>query len=511
MSALPTVDMGAGYDREERKKEKEELRPRRKAAVLLPLTRLLSLQYTHQDPAWPHSLPGQALLRSITGGEVVCSEDVKDACEGRTFADSELTGKLEKGKVDQMPSFLLVTWRLKESISESIQKRTWAVWELTLLVAGSFRNDGLKASDVLPILKEKVAFVSGGRDKRGGPILTFPARSNHDRIRQEDLRKLVTYLASVPSEDVCKRGFTVIIDMRGSKWDLIKPLLKTLQEAFPAEIHVALIIKPDNFWQKQKTNFGSSKFIFETSMVSVEGLTKLVDPSQLTEEFDGSLDYNHEEWIELRLSLEEFFNSAVHLLSRLEDLQEMLARKEFPVDVEGSRRLIDEHTQLKKKVLKAPVEELDREGQRLLQCIRCSDGFSGRNCIPGSADFQSLVPKITSLLDKLHSTRQHLHQMWHVRKLKLDQCFQLRLFEQDAEKYMFKASFLTWKRSGKELARIPDLLRITVFGSLRTSPSLSALPPDIAGDKFYHLPRAAYALPYFLLPRWTKGSCAVSP
>uniref|UniRef100_A0A803T1Y9 non-specific serine/threonine protein kinase n=1 Tax=Anolis carolinensis TaxID=28377 RepID=A0A803T1Y9_ANOCA len=289
-----------------------------------------------------------------------------------------------------------------------------------------------------------MGFLSG-RDKRGGPILTFPARSNHDRIRQEDLRKLVTYLASVPSEDVCKRGFTVIIDMRGSKWDLIKPLLKTLQEAFPAEIHVALIIKPDNFWQKQKTNFGSSKFIFETSMVSVEGLAKLVDPSQLTEEFEGTLDYNHDEWIELRVSLEEFFNSAIHLLSRLEDLQEMLARKEFPVDVEGSRRLIDEHTQLKKKVIKAPVEELDREGQRLLQCIRCSDGFSGRNCIPGSADFQSLVPKITSLLDKLHSTRQHLHQMWHVRKLKLDQCFQLRLFEQDAEK-MFD-----WISHNKEL------------------------------------------------------------
>uniref|UniRef100_A0A8C5QUW3 non-specific serine/threonine protein kinase n=1 Tax=Leptobrachium leishanense TaxID=445787 RepID=A0A8C5QUW3_9ANUR len=296
-----------------------------------------------------------------------------------------------------------------------------------------------------PILKEKVAFVSGGRDKRGGPILTFPARSNHDRIRQEDLRRLVTYLASVPSEDVCKRGFTVIIDMRGSKWDLMKPLLKILQEAFPAEIHVALIIKPENFWQKQKTNFGSSKFIFETSMVSVEGLSKLVDPSQLTEEFEGSLDYNHDEWIELRVSLEEFFNSAVHLLSRLEDLQEMLARKEFPVDVEGSRRLIDEHTQLKKKVVKAPVEELDRDGQRLLQCIRCGDGFSGRNCIPGSADFQSLVPKITSLLDKLHSTRQHLHQMWHVRKLKLDQCFQLRLFEQDAEK-MFD-----WITHNKEL------------------------------------------------------------
>lgn len=35
-------------------------------------------------------------------------------------------------------------------------------------------------------------------------------------------------------------------------------------------------------------------------MVSLEGLTKVVDPSQLTADFDGSLDYNHEEWIEVR-------------------------------------------------------------------------------------------------------------------------------------------------------------------------------------------------------------------
>lgn len=38
-------------------------------------------------------------------------------------------------------------------------------------------------------------------------------------------------------------------------------------------------------------------------MVSLEGLTKVVDPSQLTADFDGSLDYNHEEWIEVRLAL----------------------------------------------------------------------------------------------------------------------------------------------------------------------------------------------------------------
>ncbi|XP_030003268.1 triple functional domain protein isoform X7 [Sphaeramia orbicularis] len=314
-------------------------------------------------------------------------------------------------------------------------------------LTGFRRNEEMRAMEVLPILKEKVAFLSGGRDRRGGPVLTFPSRSNHDRIRQEDLRRLIAYLAGIPSEDVCKHGFTVIVDMRGSKWDSIKPLLKILQESFPSCIHVALIIKPDNFWQKQRTNFGSSKFEFETTMVSLEGLTKVVDPSQLTADFDGSLDYNHEEWIEVRVAFEEFSGHATQMLARLEEMQETVSRKDFPQDLEGARRMIEEHATLKKKVIKAPIEELDTEGQRLLQRIQSSESFSNRNGSSGgsggssssssgvcNADTQGLIPRITQLLDKLHSTRQHLHQAWHVRKLQLDQCFQLRLFEQDAEK-----------------------------------------------------------------------------
>ncbi|KAF4790175.1 hypothetical protein TURU_144785 [Turdus rufiventris] len=299
---------------------------------------------------------------------------------------------------------------------------------------GFRKNDEMKAMEVLPILKEKVAYLSGGRDKRGGPILTFPARSNHDRIRQEDLRRLISYLACIPSEEVCKRGFTVIVDMRGSKWDSIKPLLKILQESFPCCIHVALIIKPDNFWQKQRTNFGSSKFEFETNMVSLEGLTKVVDPSQLTPEFDGCLEYNHEEWIEIRVAFEDYISNATHMLSRLEELQDILSKKEMPQDLEGARNMIEEHSQLKKKVIKAPIEDLDVEGQKLLQRIQSSDSFPKKNSGSGNADLQNLLPKVSTMLDRLHSTRQHLHQMWHVRKLKLDQCFQLRLFEQDAEK-----------------------------------------------------------------------------
>uniref|UniRef100_A0A8C7GWD2 non-specific serine/threonine protein kinase n=1 Tax=Oncorhynchus kisutch TaxID=8019 RepID=A0A8C7GWD2_ONCKI len=288
---------------------------------------------------------------------------------------------------------------------------------------GFRKNEDMRAMEVLPILKEKVAFLSGGRDRRGGPVLTFPSRSNHDRIRADDLRTLIAYLAGIPNEEVIQHGFTVIVDMRGSKWDSIKPLLKILQESFPCCIHIALIIKPDNFWQKQRTNFGSSKFEFETTMVSLEGLSKVVDPSQLTSDFEGSLEYNHDEWIEVRVAFEEFTGHAGHMLSRLEEMQEVVARKDFPTDLDGARRMIEEHATLKKKVIKAPIEELDTEGQR-------NSNASGV-C---NTDTQGLVPRVATLLDKLHSTRQHLHQAWHIRKLQLDQCFQLRLFEQDAEK-----------------------------------------------------------------------------
>ncbi|XP_023816065.1 triple functional domain protein isoform X5 [Oryzias latipes] len=301
---------------------------------------------------------------------------------------------------------------------------------LDALKNGFRRNEETRAMEVLPILKEKVAFLSGGRDKRGGPVLTFPSRTNHDRIRADDLRRLVAYLYSIPSEDVCKHGFTIIIDMRGSKWESIKPFLKVLQDSFPSCIHVALIIKPDNFWEKQRTNFGSSKFEFETTMVSLEGLTKVVDPSQLTADFEGSLDYNHEEWIEVRVAFEEFSGHATQMVARLEEMQETVSRKDFPQDLEGARLMIEEHASLKKKVMKAPIEELNTEGQRLLQRIHSSS--SGNSVC--NIDTQSLVLRITQLLDKLHSIRQHILQSWHVRKLKLDQCFQLRLFEQDAEK-----------------------------------------------------------------------------
>uniref|UniRef100_A0A7N6AZT9 Kalirin RhoGEF kinase b n=1 Tax=Anabas testudineus TaxID=64144 RepID=A0A7N6AZT9_ANATE len=329
--------------------------------------------------------------------------------------------------------------------SDKKKVNTHILLPLALITECLGKAECVRAVDVLTVLREKVAFVSGGRDKRGGPILTFPARTNHDRIKQEDLSRLVTYLSTIPSEDVRARGFTVVVDMRGSKWDSVKPVLRTLQESFSSNIHSALLIKPDTFWQKHKTNLGSAKLSFETSLVSVEGLSRLVDPSQLTSDLGGSLEYDHVEWTELRLGLEEFSGAATQLLAQLEQLEAGLNHIPEPKDVDEARKLLEEHGRLRNTIATAPVDGLDREGRSLLQRMRLGPshgdasnesggGGSHGSWLSGGADFQSVAPKVSSLLDRMQAARSHLLQSWSDKKLHLDQALQLHLFEQDATK-----------------------------------------------------------------------------
>nr|KAG5714837.1 hypothetical protein BaRGS_000325 [Batillaria attramentaria] len=240
-------------------------------------------------------------------------------------------------------------------------------------------------------------------------------------------------------DEVREKGFTVILDMRGSKWETVKPILKALQECFPGNIHMAYIIKPERFWEKQRTSLGSAKYNFETNMISLDNLTKVIDSSQLTREFDGTLEYDHEQWIQLRLMLEEFIWKALDLLDKLDELGEILTNPDLPDDLGGAQHVLEEHNHLKRRVTLAPVEQLSMEGHHILTKITGEiPGQSGsvgrRQKISGNADFQSAVPQISQLLENLQSTKQHLNQLWVVKKMRLEQCLQLRIFEEDVEK-----------------------------------------------------------------------------
>ena len=160
-----------------------------------------------------------------------------------------------------------------------------------------------------------------------------------------------------------------------------------------------------------------------------------MDPAQLTSDLDGLLFYNHERWILFRLSYEDFIGKSIDLLTKMAVLKEELTSNVFPEDLEGAEKMIESHAKLKIKVAKAPLGAIDAAGRDLLRTLQPyndESGHTGGATLPpplGGADLSTSINQVRSFLDQIHTTHDHLQHLWHLKKMRLDQCFQLRSFE----------------------------------------------------------------------------------
>ena len=66
-------------------------------------------------------------------------------------------------------------------------------------------------------------------------------------------------------------------------------------------------------------------------------------------------------------ALEDYLWQSSDLLDRLEDMREDLNHNDFADDVAGAKKGMDLHNEVKKKIHKIPVDNIDSMGQRLLQ------------------------------------------------------------------------------------------------------------------------------------------------
>uniref|UniRef100_A0A8C5LPA3 Uncharacterized protein n=1 Tax=Leptobrachium leishanense TaxID=445787 RepID=A0A8C5LPA3_9ANUR len=81
----------------------------------------------------------------------------------------------------------------------------------------------MDATVIMPILKKKLTFLSGGKDRRSGLILTIPLCLEHTNM--DELSVTLDYLLSIPSDKCKARGFTVIVDGRKSQWNIVKTVV----------------------------------------------------------------------------------------------------------------------------------------------------------------------------------------------------------------------------------------------------------------------------------------------
>ncbi|XP_059356496.1 SEC14 domain and spectrin repeat-containing protein 1-like [Carassius carassius] len=182
----------------------------------------------------------------------------------------------------------------------------------------------MEASKMLPMLKKKLAFLSGGKDRRSGLILTIPLCT--EQTSMEELSATLDYLLGIPSEKCKARGFTVIVDGRKSQWNIVKTVVLMLQNVIPAEVSLVCVVKPDEFWDKKVTHFcfwkEKDRLGFEVILVSANKLTRYIEPCQLTDEFGGSLVYDHLDWLNKRLVFEKFTKESTSLLDELTVINE---------------------------------------------------------------------------------------------------------------------------------------------------------------------------------------------
>ncbi|XP_023836677.1 SEC14 domain and spectrin repeat-containing protein 1-B [Salvelinus sp. IW2-2015] len=129
----------------------------------------------------------------------------------------------------------------------------------------------MDATNILPILKKRLAFLSGGKDRRSGLILTIPLCT--DQTSMEELSSTLDYLLGIPSDKCKARGFTVIVDGRKSQWNIVKTVVLMLQNVIPAEVSLVCVVKPDEFWDKKVTHFcfwkEKDRLGFEVSVLSL--------------------------------------------------------------------------------------------------------------------------------------------------------------------------------------------------------------------------------------------------
>lgn len=132
-------------------------------------------------------------------------------------------------------------------------------------------------------------------------------------------------------------------------------------------------------------------------------------------------------------ALEKFLYEASSLLAKLEEIQHGLDKEDFSDTLEGLKDQIKHNQHVKKWIIKAPVELLQEEGEKIRNTIKNPSYEDSEDSLTED-DVKKAELQIQELVEGLHTKRQKLRELWNLRKMRLDQCFQYRVFQQDAEK-----------------------------------------------------------------------------
>ncbi|KAL9918245.1 guanine nucleotide exchange factor DBS isoform 12-T13 [Glossina fuscipes fuscipes] len=345
----------------------------------------------------------------------------------------------------------------------------------------------LNIADVADLLHPQHAIITGGRSQEGCPLIIFPDNNNFATLEEVDYQKLILYLTSVPSLQDADLGFHLIIDRRKDKWTSVKTVLQRISIYFPGIIHVVYVLRPSGLFQKAisevSTKFSKDEYRFRLVICSaLNDLHEYIEQNQLTSDMGGTLIYSHHEWIQQRISLEKFSSLTHQVSAELDIFIQAIHDTEFPNSVEATQKLLDDqgvdYERLKDEILAAA-----KHGETLLNNIKSNDEIKEFSERTGN------VSSIERLLVQLEETERRFDEFWRTHRNRLQQCLELRRFEQGFrdlqsafDNHLKNVSEMT--EIGESVARVDCLIEQTkTFEQLCSKDIDKAAETIIAGQQ----------------------------
>ena len=146
-----------------------------------------------------------------------------------------------------------------------------------------------------------------------------------------------------------------------------------------------------------------------------------------------------------------FFSHVEELSNWFSELKSELTSEEVSETYEGAERLLEQFSTQRESTLDACASTI-AEGQSLLETLNTST--ASNPAAKTEMESSGSLASVQSTLEKLTSDREELGELWSTRKLRLDLCLQLRLFERDALE--LSSQFEVW---GEQLQSDRDLPR----------------------------------------------------
>ncbi|XP_039648569.1 guanine nucleotide exchange factor DBS isoform X8 [Perca fluviatilis] len=294
------------------------------------------------------------------------------------------------------------------------------------------REDGPFAAEIGHELQKQFAILPGGRGMNGNPIIIFPEFPDFSELEEEEVQNVLSYLSSIPSVAASGVGFNLVIDRRLDRWAAVRATLLRIAGSFPGNLHLVLVLRPTTLLQRTLSDFlfKYNRDEFKMKVVMLSSVTELhayIDPGQLTTELGGTQEYCHDSWISHRTAIEAFALMVKTTAQTLQAFGTELAETELPNDAEATVNLLHTHT-LKKDKMKEDLQVALSQGGRLLECI--NEPLQTDPEYSMTYDELENLATVQRLLGQLDETQTAFDDFWERHRTKLEQCLQLRHFEQ---------------------------------------------------------------------------------